>query len=74
VKYLLDAASREVQVVPREYAGKWIAWSADGRLIIAVDKSFESCERVAIQAGFLPDQVAIERVPETRYRLSGAEM
>jgi len=63
-----------VQVVPREYAGKWIAWSADGRRIIAVDNSFASCEQAAIQAGFPPDQIAIERVPETRYRLTGSEL
>jgi len=61
-----------VQVVPREDAGKWIAWSADGRRIIAVGDSFESCEQAAARAGFPADQSAIERVPETRDRLTGS--
>jgi hypothetical protein len=62
------------QVVPREYAGKWIGWSADGRRIIAVGSDFESCEQAAARAGFSADQVAIERVPETRQRLTGSGM
>jgi hypothetical protein len=65
-------APSRVQVVPREYAGKWIAWPADGRRIIAVGESFDSCERAAARAGFPADQVAIERVPETRYRPAGS--
>jgi hypothetical protein len=65
---------REVPVVPREYAGKWIAWSADGRRIVAVGESFEACEQTATRAGFPADRIAIERVPETRYRQTGAGM
>jgi hypothetical protein len=60
------------QTVPREYAGRWIAWSADGRRIIAVEDDLESCEQAAAHAGFAADQVAIERVPETRDRLTGS--
>ncbi|MGC8644345.1 MAG: hypothetical protein ACP5XB_31165 [Isosphaeraceae bacterium] len=65
-------SSSGVQVVPREYAGKWIAWSADGRRIIAVGDGFQSCEQAAARAGVPADQIAIERVPEARYRLSGS--
>lgn len=60
------------QIVPREYAGRWIAWSSDGRRIIAVGDGFESCEQAAVRAGFPADQIAIERVPETRNRLTGS--
>ena len=66
------ATPSRAQVVPREYAGKWIAWSADGRRIIAVGDSFETCEQATARAGFAADQVAIERVPETRHRLTGS--
>ncbi len=62
------------QTVPRAYAGQWIGWSADGRRIISVGESFEECEQAAIQAGFSADQVAIERVPETRERVSGSTL
>ena len=60
------------QTVPREYAGRWIVWSSDGLRIIAVGDSFEECEQAAIRAGFSADQVAIERVPESRYRPTGS--
>lgn len=63
-----------VQVVPRDYAGKWIARPEGGRRIIAVADSFESCEQAAIQASFPPDQTAIERVPATHFRLTGSGM
>ncbi len=55
-----------VQVVPREYAGKWVAWSADGRRIVAVGESFDDCERAAVVAGFAANQVAIGKIPVLR--------
>ncbi|MGP0065232.1 MAG: hypothetical protein ACLQGP_16730 [Isosphaeraceae bacterium] len=61
-------------VAPREYAGEWIAWSEDGCRIIVVGDSIESCEQAVTLAGFPPDQIAIERVPETRFRLTGSGM
>ena len=63
-----------VQVVPREYAGKWVAWSDDGRRIVAVGKSFAACETAAARAGFPADRVAIDRVPSGRQRLTGSGM
>jgi hypothetical protein len=63
---------RAVQVVPREYAGKWVAWSADGRKIVAVADSFKACEQAAVRAGLGVDQFAIERVPPSRQRLTGS--
>jgi len=65
---------RGVQVVPREYAGKWVAWSADGRKIVAVSGSFKACEQSAARAGLRADQLAIERVPRSRQRLTGSGM
>jgi hypothetical protein len=55
------AGMKRPQVVPREYAGKWLAWSPDGLRIVAVADSFEDCERAAAAAGFTA--VAIDRVP-----------
>jgi hypothetical protein len=62
----------KVQVVPREYAGKWVAWSVDGREIVAVAGSFRACEQAAVLAGFRADQLAIDRVPASRQRLTGS--
>jgi hypothetical protein len=66
--------ARRVQLVPRDYAGKWVAWSADGRKIVAVADSFRACEQAAERAGFPADQVAIDRVPVSRQRLTGSGM
>ena len=62
------------QIVPLEYAGKCVAWSAGGREIVAVATSYKACERAAGHAGFDADQVAIERVPSSRQRVRGPRM
>ena len=64
----------ECPVVPREYAGKWVAWSADGRRIVAVSGSFKACEQAAARVGLGADQIAIERIPPSRHRLTGSGM
>jgi hypothetical protein len=58
-----------VQLVPREYAGKWVAWSADGRRILAVGDTFQACERAAVRAGYAANQVAIDKIPAHRRRV-----
>ena len=51
-------------VVPREYAGKWVAWSLDGTRIVAVGRSVSEVEKRAKAATREP--VAIDRVPTRR--------
>jgi hypothetical protein len=63
-----------VQVVPRAYAGKWVAWSPDGRRIISVAETFAAREATAAHAGFPAGRVAIDRVPSGRQRLTGSRM
>ena len=65
---------RKVQPVPREYAGKWVAWSADGRRIVAVGDTAKACEQAAATAGHPANRVAIDRVPQSRQRLTGSGM
>ena len=67
----LPAAAAGPEVVPRAYAGQWVAWSAAGR-IVAVAATRRGCEQSAAGAGFPADQVALERVPTTRQRPTGA--
>jgi hypothetical protein len=64
----------KVEVVPRAAAGKWVAWSADGRRIVAVGDTQKACELAAARAGFPADSVAIDRVPRGRQRLTGSGM
>jgi hypothetical protein len=54
------------QTVPLAYAGKWVAWSADGLRILAVGDSFEDCEQKALEAGFQASQVTIDKIPKGR--------
>ena len=69
----LDTKSdRKVQSVPREYVGKWVAWSADGRRIVAVGNTYKACEQAAAAAGHPASGVAIDRVPQSRQRLTGS--
>lgn len=70
----LDAKTgrRKVEPVPREYAGKWVAWSADGRRIVAVGDTHKACEQAAAAAGHPANGVAIDRVPQSRQRLTGS--
>ena len=63
---------RTVEIVPREYAGKWVAWSADGRRVVAVGDTYKACEQAAARAGHPANEVAIDRVPESRQRLTGS--
>jgi hypothetical protein len=51
--------------VKREYAGKYIAQTVDGR-IVAVASSFGACERKAGKLGYAATEVAITRVPKGR--------
>ncbi len=66
------AGAGRPQTVPREYAGKWVAWSPDGLQIVGSGASFATCERAALVAGFAADQIAIERVPQGRLRVTGS--
>jgi hypothetical protein len=65
---------RRPDTVPLAYAGKWIAWSADGLRILAVGDSFEDCEQKALEAGFPSNQVAIGRTPRGRFRLDEGDL
>jgi hypothetical protein len=59
------------QVVPPEYANRWIAWTRDGRRIVADGATFKACEASAARAGFAPDQVTFDKIPPARRRPPG---
>jgi hypothetical protein len=64
---------KKPQVVPLEYAGKFVAWSADMQ-IVAVADTFEACRKAAVEAGFPINQVAIDQIPIHRQRITGSWM
>jgi len=51
-------------VIRREYAGKYVAWSPDGLTIVAVATSFDAAERKAAKAGY--PMVAVAKIPKGR--------
>ncbi len=42
---------QEPPVVPKEYAGLWIAWSSDHQRIVASGKTWKEARAAAIAAG-----------------------
>ena len=47
---------------PESYAGKWIAWTPDGRTIVASATTLSSVRRKAFLAGHA--QIILERLPQ----------
>jgi hypothetical protein len=56
--------------VPREYAGKWIAWDHEMTRIVASGKSIDEVLEAAAKAGE-PDPV-LDKVPPADVHLIGA--
>jgi hypothetical protein len=52
---------RQPIVVPREYAGKWVAWSSDGRSILGSGNSIEEARVEASSAGV--ENVRLQWIP-----------
>jgi hypothetical protein len=51
-------------LIRREYAGKYVAWTPDGLRIVAVASSFGAAERKAAKVGY--PMVAVARIPKGR--------
>jgi len=60
-----------IQVVPPEYAGRWVAWTRDGRRIVADGAPFKVCAAGASRADFAPEQVTFDKIPPARRRPPG---
>ena len=55
--------------VPKEFGGKWIAWSADATRIIASGSTLADCAHAASRAGEANPQ--FERAPRADVRIIG---
>ncbi|HVC92878.1 MAG TPA: hypothetical protein VND64_04260 [Pirellulales bacterium] len=57
-----------------KYRGKWVAFSLDGRRIIAGSEDLVDLDMLVIAAGEDPEQVAFERLEFDDIYLGGAEL
>lgn len=57
-----------------QYDGKWVAFSADGKRIIAAADSLVGVDKAVIAAGEDAEQVGYERISLTDSSLGGAEL
>ena len=57
-----------------EYDGKWVAFSGDGKRIIATSNSLAELDRLVILAGEDAEQVGYERIELRDSSVGGAEL
>lgn len=56
------------------HQGEWVAFSLDGRRIIASSPDLGMLDKLVIEAGEDPEQVAFERIEPEDVSLGGAEL
>jgi hypothetical protein len=56
------------------YNGKWVAFSLDGRRVIASDEDLGALDKLIVKAGADPARVALERIELDDVYLGGAEV
>jgi hypothetical protein len=57
----------------KAYEGQWVAFSMDGRRIIASSEDLGTLDKLILDAGENPEQVALERIELDDVLLGGAE-
>jgi hypothetical protein len=56
----------------QKYDGRWVAFSSDGRRIIAGSESLDRLDGLVIEAGEDPEHVALEWIELNDHELGGA--
>ena len=56
------------------YQGQWVAFSLDGRRIIASSHDLAELDKLIIDAGENPQEVALEHIEPDDISLGGAEL
>jgi len=62
--------TQEVPIVPKDFAGMWIAWNANATEIIASGPDLETVRQDAEEAG--EANPSFEKVPPAEARIVGA--
>jgi hypothetical protein len=57
-----------------KYQGKWVAFSADGRRIVAADEDLAALDKLVVAAGEDPENVGLERIEFDDVYLGAAEL
>ncbi len=58
----------------RQYNGKWVAFSGDGRRLIAAADSLADLDKLVVAAGEDPELVGFERIDLEDSAIGGAEL
>ena len=58
----------------KTYDGPWVAFSLDGRRIIAASQDLATLDKLVVEAGENPERVALERIELEDVSLGGAEL
>jgi hypothetical protein len=66
------SAKQPPPIVPKKYAGKWIAWDFAQTKIIASARSYEEASTAAKATG--ETQPVLEKVPDARVRFIGGHL
>lgn len=61
--------ARRPPIVPRRYAGQWIAWDREHSRIVASGRTFAEAQRAAAAAG--EADVVLAKVPKAAIRFVG---
>jgi hypothetical protein len=56
-----------------KHCGQWVAFSADGRRIIASNADLTALDSLLVAMGEDPEQVGLERIEKEDVHLGGAE-
>ena len=57
-----------------KYQGRWVAFSPDGRRVLASSADLNDLDALLLAAGQDPEQVALERIEAEDHFLGGAEL
>lgn len=60
----------QIEAVPIEYAGKWVAWSADHTRIVSSADSLQDARNVAFSLGEATPWM--DKIPDANIRFGGA--
>mgnify|MGYP007077424180 CR=1 FL=1 len=61
--------ARRAQVIPKKYAGKWIAWDHGNKKIVASGKTFKDAHAAALKAG--EEKPWLDKVPQPDIKFAG---
>jgi hypothetical protein len=57
-----------------KYHGRWVAFSLDGRRVIASSEDLAALDNLVVATGEDPEQIALERIELDDSYLGGAEL